>query len=59
VLGDVNVDIMFILFPLTVQPMGPIDGDPHILRPGKDYPVWQSPLPEGYVELDTLQIDFA
>jgi len=59
VLGDVNVDIMFILFPLTVRPMGAIDGDPHILRPGKDYPVWQSPLPEGYVELDTLQIDFA
>ena len=59
VLGDVNVDIMFILFPLTVRPMGPINGDPDILRPGKDYPVWQSPLPEGYVELDTLRIDFA
>ncbi len=59
VLADVNIDIMFILFPLTVRPMGEIDGDPHVLRPGKDYPVWQSSLPEGYVELDRLQIDFA
>jgi len=28
-----NVNIMFILFPLTIAPIGPIDGDPHILRP--------------------------
>ena len=59
VLADVNVDIMFILFPLSIRPMGPIDGDPHLLRPGKDYPVWQSSLPEGYVVLDKVRIDFA
>jgi hypothetical protein len=59
VLADVNVDIMFILFPLTIRPMGEIGEDPHVLRPGKDYPVWQSSLPEGYIELDRLQIDFA
>ena len=59
VLGDVNVDIMFILFPLTIAPMGPLDGDPDILRPGKDYPVWRSRLPEGYVDLASVQIDFA
>ena len=59
VLDDVNVDIMFILFPLTVKPMGPLEGNPDILRPEKDYPVWRHPLPEGYVMLDTVRIDFA
>lgn len=59
VLADVNVDLMFILFPLTIRPMEPIAGDPHLLRPGKDYPVWQSSLPEGYVVLDQVRIDFA
>ena len=38
--------------------MGHIEGDQHILRPGKDYPVWQSSLPEGYVMLDEVQIEF-
>lgn len=59
VLRDVNVDIIFVLFPLTIVPMGDIAGDPHILRPDKDYPVWRSQLPEGYVELDTIEIAFA
>jgi len=59
ILSDVNSGIMFVLFPLTISAMGAIDGDPHVLRPGKDYPVWQSLLPEGYVDLDTVRIDFA
>jgi hypothetical protein len=59
VLRDVNVNIMLILFPLTIAPMGPIDGDPHILRPERDYPVWRSKLPEGYVTLDTVKIVFS
>jgi len=58
VLGDVNADILLVLYPLDVAPMGPIDGDPHHLRPEKDYPVWRSRLPEGYVMLDKIQIDF-
>jgi hypothetical protein len=40
--------------------MGPdvIDqGDRHRLRPEKDYPVWRSRLPEGYVMLDEVCID--
>lgn len=57
-LQDVNVNIMLILFPLTIEPMGPIDGDMNILRPEKDYPVWRSKLPEGYVTLDTVEIEF-
>jgi len=58
VLNDVNTDILLVLTPLNIEPMGPIDGDPHILRPEKDYPVWRSRLPEGYVWLDTVEIDF-
>lgn len=58
ILGNVNVNIMFILFPLTVVPMGPIAGDPHRLRPERDYPVWRSKLPEGYITFDTIRIDF-
>jgi hypothetical protein len=59
VLSDVNADVMFVLFPLDVVPMGPIQGDPHRLRPERDYPVWRSRLPEGYVVLDDVRIEFA
>lgn len=59
VLRDVNCDILFVLFGLDVVPMGPLEGDPHILRPEKDYPVWRSRLPEGYVMLDEVRIEFA
>lgn len=58
VLSDVNIDIILVLFPLNVVPMGPIDGDMHQLRPVVDYPIWHSKLPEGYVTLDTIRIDF-
>lgn len=59
VLADVNADIILILFPLNVVPMGPLQGDPHRLRPEYDYPVWRSRLPEGYVVLDEVRIEFA
>jgi len=58
ILRDVNVDILFVLHPLDIVPMGPISGDPHKLRPEKDYPVWRSRLPEGYVMLDEVRIEF-
>lgn len=58
VLSDSNVDILFVLHPLDVVPMGPLDGDPHHLRPERDYPVWRSRLPEGYVLLDEVRIEF-
>ncbi|MCA9012330.1 MAG: hypothetical protein KDB01_21415 [Planctomycetaceae bacterium] len=35
-----------------------LNGDPHLLRPEKDYPVWRSQLPEGYVTLDEVRITF-
>ena len=59
VLADVNTNLLLVLFPLNVVPMGPISGDPLVLRPGRDYPVWQSRLPEGYVMVDTVEIEFA
>jgi len=58
VLSNVNVNIMLIFFPLDIRPMGPLAGNLHRLRPGKDYPVWTSHLPEGYIELDTVKIAF-
>jgi len=66
VLDDVNIDIMLVLFPLNVVPMGPLPtmangkpGDPHILRPEKDYPVWRSKLPEGYIWMDEFRVEYA
>ena len=59
VLSDVNVNIMLVLFPLDVAPMGPLDGDPHLMRPERDFPVWRHRLPEGYVTLDEVRIEFA
>ena len=59
ILNNVNVNILLVLFPLNIVPMGDIPGDPHILRPEKDYPVWRSRLPEGYVMLDEVRIDYA
>ena len=41
VLGDVNGDILLVLFPLEIVPMGPFDGHMHQLRPAQDYPVWR------------------
>jgi len=59
ILADVNGSLMLILFPLNVVPMGPIAGNRDILRPGRDYPVWRSELPEGYVVLDKVEIKFS
>lgn len=58
ILRNVNADIMLALFPLDVVPMGPLTGDPHRLRPGRDYPVWTSRLPEGYIDIAEVRIEF-
>ena len=39
--------------------MGPGQPDRDRLRAGRDYPVWRSELPEGYVVLNRVDIDFA
>jgi hypothetical protein len=57
-LRDVNVNLMLIYFPLTIVPMGDPGGDPHKLRPERDYPVWRSELPEGRIQLDQFEIHY-
>ena len=59
VLAKVDVNLLLIMFPLTIDPMGTIAGDPHELRPERDYPVWRSRLPEGYVIVDDVTLRFA
>lgn len=58
VLSHVDANFMLLLFPIEVVPMGPIDGDMHRLRAGRDYPVWRHKLPEGYLTLDEVRIEF-
>lgn len=58
VLTNVNINLMLILFPLNISPMGPIAGDRHLLRAGRDYPLWASELPEGYIVMDSAEIKF-
>jgi len=57
-LRDVNFDLIFILFPLDVRPLQPVPGDYHRLRPGRDYEADRSRLPEGYVMLDEVRIEY-
>lgn len=58
VLKDLNVNIIFVLGMLDVVPVGPVAGDPNILRAGKDYFVDRARLPEGEIWLDTVKIEF-
>lgn len=38
--------------------MGSLEGDMHKLRPELDYPVWCSKLPDGYIMLDEVKIEY-
>ena len=58
VLGDLNGNIIFVLFPLGVVPAEPLAGDPHHLRAGEDYATDPAHLPEGVVMLDEVRIEF-
>jgi hypothetical protein len=59
VLRDINIDIIFLLYPVNVVPATPEPYGPHHRRPEVDYPVDTSVLPEGYVMLDEIRIEFA
>ena len=59
VLKDLNLDIILVLHGLDVVPVRPFDGDPDIMRVGRDYEVDYSRLPKGYVMLDQVRIEFA
>ena len=58
VLADVNVDIIFVLFPLRVVPVGQVD-DMHRQRAGRDYHADRRFLPKGLVMFDTVRLDYA
>jgi len=58
ILRNVNVNLYLVTYPVNAVPMGPVDGDPQRLRAGRDYPLWQCKLPEGYVMLDTFRVEF-
>jgi len=59
ILRNVNVNMHLIMFPVKPRPMGRIDGDPHRLRAGRDYPIWPSSIAQGYVDVDRVSIEFA
>ena len=58
ILNDVNTNIYLVMFPLNVVPEGPIQGDPHRLRAGYDYPTDKSKLPQGHIIIDSVKIEF-
>jgi len=58
VLQDVNVDMMFVLFPLTVVPLDDV-ADPHLLRPRLDYAVDEVLLPQGSIMFDWVKLEYA
>ena len=57
VLRDVDVDIIFVLFPLTIVPIGDAE-DIHRQWAGRDYKVDMQYLPKGLVMFDTVQIEY-
>jgi hypothetical protein len=58
VLADVNIDIIFILFPIKVVPARGGITDINGPRAVKDYPVDQQYLPRGLIMFDTIRIDY-
>lgn len=59
VLGNVNVNMYLVLFPLDVRPKGDQVGNLSELRAGRDYHVWQAHLPDGYIVIDSVSMQFA
>jgi hypothetical protein len=57
-LHDLNVDIIFCLFPLTIVPAEEVE-NPHTLRAGLDYAMDRRCLPSGVVMFDTIKIEYA
>jgi hypothetical protein len=58
VLRRLNGDIIFVLYPLDVRPLASSSKDPHLLRAGEDYAANPAYLPEGWVAMRSIQIDF-
>ena len=58
VLANVNLDLIFVLFPLTLKPVGPVD-DMHRAWAVKEYAVDSQRLPKGLIMFDSVRIDYA
>ena len=52
-----NVDIIFVLFPLRIVPIGEVE-DIHHQWAARDYKVDMQYLPKGLVMFDTVQIEY-
>lgn len=59
ILGNVNVNLYLVVFPVHPRPLGPLAGDPHHLRAGRDYPLWPSSIAQGYIAVDTFRVEFS
>ncbi|MBI3921465.1 MAG: hypothetical protein HY318_08625 [Armatimonadetes bacterium] len=57
VLRDVNIDLLFVLFPLTIVPLGEVSGL-HRQWAMIDYKVDMQHLPRGLVMFDTVKIEY-
>jgi hypothetical protein len=57
VLSDVNVDLIFVLFPLQIVPITP-GTYTHTTRPHLQYDLDWAVLPSGTIEFDTIRIDY-
>ena len=57
-LQDVNVDSIFVLFPLKIVPIGEV-ADIHHAWAAKEYKVDMQYLPKGLVMFDTVQIEYS
>lgn len=58
VLEDLNVDMIFVLYPLNIVPTEPVE-DMHRLRAEAEYKVDYEKLPKGVIEFDWVRVAFA
>jgi hypothetical protein len=56
-LHDVNVDLIFVLFPLHIVPVQPVT-DVDRLRPHREYEPDHHYLPEGEILIDTVRLEY-
>jgi len=56
-LKNMNVDFIFVLFPLNIEPIEPV-ADKHLRRAGSQYHVKQELLPDGIVMIDWVKMEF-
>ena len=56
-LRDVDIDLILVLYPLTIVPAEPRD-DLHRLRPDHDYAIDRRYLPEGEIALDAIALRY-